>query len=235
MNSIALFGLDGLLFVLRWLHFFFGIVWIGLLYYFNFVQGAFFAETDAATKSGAIQKLVPRALWWFRYGALFTWITGFCYLAIRGHQMGAAFFATSYGVAILTGAAFATVMFLNVWLIIWPNQKIVIESATLAAQGKPALPEAAAAGARALLASRHNTLFSIPMLFMMGAASHLPIMVSETANLTVLAIVIAVILGALEFNALKGKLGPLTTVKGVIHMGFALAIVLYAVIELLTK
>ena len=64
--NLAIFNADGVLFLFRWLHIFFGVIWIGLLYYFNFVQGAFFAETDAATKSNAIQKLVPRALWWFR-------------------------------------------------------------------------------------------------------------------------------------------------------------------------
>src|SRR3954465_10051809 len=104
--EIALFNLEGLMFLLRWLHFFFGITWIGLLYYFNFVQGAFFAETDAATKSGAIQKLVPRALWWFRWGAMFTLITGLLILMSRGHRDGFAIFATSWGVSILTGMTF---------------------------------------------------------------------------------------------------------------------------------
>jgi len=233
--EIALFSLDGLLFVFRWLHFFFGIIWIGLLYYFNFVQGAFFAETDAATKSNAIQKLVPRALWWFRWGAMFTILTGLVILSIRGHRDGMAIFATSWGVAILTGFAFGFAMWYNVWFVIWPNQQIVIQSATQAASGGQALPNAAAAGARAGCASRHNTLFSIPMLFCMGAASHLPIQVSESAHLGVLALVMLVIIGGLELNALKGKTGPITSIKGVIHMGFALTIVIYAVMEIFTK
>jgi uncharacterized membrane protein len=232
--EIALFSLDGLLFVLRWLHFVFGITWIGLLYYFNFVQGAFFAETDAATKSGAIQKLVPRALWWFRWSAMFTLITGVCYLGIRDNQLQHNWHS-SYGVAILTGASFAVAMWANVWFIIWPKQKIVIQSATQVASGGTAHPNAAAAGARAGVASRTNTLLSIPMLFFMGAASHLPIQVSETANLSIYALAILVIIGALEFNAAKGKTGPMTSIKGVIHMGFALAIVVYAIAEVLTK
>ena len=66
---------EGLLFLLRWTHFLAGITWIGLLYYFNFVQTPFFAETEAGVRSGAIQKLVPRALWWFRWGAVLTWVT----------------------------------------------------------------------------------------------------------------------------------------------------------------
>jgi uncharacterized membrane protein len=233
--EIALFSFDGMLFVFRWLHFFFGIIWIGLLYYFNFVQGAFFAETDAATKSGAIQKLVPRALWWFRWGAMFTLITGLLILGMRGHRDGHAIYTTSWGVLIMTGAALATVMWANVWFVIWPNQKIVIQSATQAASGGQPLANAAAAGTRAGCASRHNVLFSIPMLFFMGAASHLPIQISETANLGMLTLVLAVIIGALEVNAVKGKTGPITSIKGVVHFGFLLALVLYGVIEVLTK
>lgn len=233
--QFALFSTDGGLFFLRWVHFFAGITWIGLLYYFNFVQGAFFAETDAATKSGAIQKLVPRALWWFRYGALWTVISGLAILAIRGQVSGPGIFASSWGVCILTGMVMGLIMAANVWFIIWPNQKIVIASATQAAKGGQALPNAAAAGAKAGLASRTNTLFSLPLLFFMGAASHLPIAIGPNANFTVLAIVLAVIIGAIELNALKGKLGPLTTIKGVIHCGVALMFVMYFVIEFLTK
>lgn len=234
--QIALFSLDGLMFILRWLHFFFGITWIGLLYYFNFVQGAFFAETDAATKSGVIQKLVPRALWWFRYGALFTMLTGILYLGMKGHLAGTFdIFASSWGVSILTGATLGLIMGGNVWFIIWPNQKIVIQSATQAAQGGQALPNAAAAGAKAGLASRTNTLFSIPMLFFMGASSHLPMAIGPNAHFGLLALVMAVIIGAIELNAIKGKMGPMTTVKGVIHCGFALALVLYFIMEFLTK
>src|SRR3954465_6610743 len=103
--NIALFSLDGLLFIFRWIHLFFGITWIGLLYYFNFVQGSFFAETDASTKSNAIQKLVPRALWWFRWGAMFTMLTGITYLASKGHRDGHAIFETSWGIMILTGVS----------------------------------------------------------------------------------------------------------------------------------
>ena len=83
----ALFSLEGLMFGMRWLHFFFGVMWIGHLYYFNFVQGSFFNETDAATKSNAIQKLVPRALWWFRWGAFWTLTTGLIIIGYKGHQL----------------------------------------------------------------------------------------------------------------------------------------------------
>jgi uncharacterized membrane protein len=234
--QIALLSMDGLLFILRWFHFFAGIIWIGLLYYFNFVQGSFFAETDAATKSGAIQKLVPRALWWFRWAALYTVVTGLLYLGLKGHLAGSfEIFETSWGIFILTGMVMGLVMASNVWFVIWPNQQIVIQSATQAASGGQALPNAAAAGAKAGLASRTNTLLSIPLLFFMGAASHLPVAVSADAKWGALIAVLAIIIGGIEFNALKGKTGPITTIKGVIHMGFALTIVLYAIIEVLTK
>src|SRR3989442_6716304 len=75
-SSMALLSDAGVELLLRWLHFLAGITWIGLLYYFNFVQGPFFAEADGATKSAATQKLVPRALWWFRWGAMFTFLSG---------------------------------------------------------------------------------------------------------------------------------------------------------------
>lgn len=230
--SFALFSLDGIQFLLRWMHFFFGVIWIGLLYYFNFVQGAFFNETDATTKSNAIQKLVPRALWWFRWGAMYTMLSGVLILMIRGHQVGWEIFMTPWGVSILTGAALGLTMWFNVWFVIWPNQQIVIASATQAAAGKGALPEAAGAAARAGVASRTNTLFSIPMLFFMGAASHLPIVFGDEPGFTAYWVIFGLIWALLQLNAVKGKMGPMTTVKGVIHCGFALAAAIYVLLEL---
>lgn len=215
----ALFNVDGIMFVMRWLHFFFGITWIGLLYYFNFVQGAFFNETDASTKSNAIQKLVPRALWWFRMGALWTWVTGVVILSYKGHLLGSEFLNTSYGLNIMIGFLLGSCMAYNVWFVIWPAQKIVIQSATQVAQGGQALANAAAMGAKAGLASRHNTLFSVPLLFFMGAASHLQY---EVTNGMLFLGLSALVIAVLEFNALKGKLGPITSVKGVITWGFVL-------------
>jgi len=228
--NLAIFTLDGILFFFRWLHIIFGVTWIGLLYYFNFVQGSFFAETDAATKSGAIQKLVPRALWWFRWSAMFTVLTGLILVTGRAH-MGFSF-ATSWGVCILTGMALGFIMMLNVWLIIWPNQKIVIASTTAVAGGGKADPNAAAAGAKSGLASRTNTLFSVPMLFFMAASNHLTIQTDENSKFGLCAAIVGIIIAVLELNAIKGKTGPITSVKGVIHMGFVLAVVLYAVMEI---
>lgn len=222
-----IFG-EGGQFLARWIHFMAGVVWIGLLYYFNFVQGSFFNEIDASNKSVAIQKLVPRALWWFRYGALFTFLSGAYILTAKGSIAGHEIFLTPWGRTIAIGAILGTLMFLNVWLIIWPNQKIVIQSTTQVASGGQALPEAAAAGAKASLASRTNVLFSIPMLFMMGAASHYPLIIDDSKRGLFWAVTLLII-AALEFNAVKGKMGPMTTVKGVIHSGVALTAVFYIV------
>src|SRR5437667_6194458 len=91
-------------FLLRWLHYLGGITWIGLLYYFNFVQGPFMAEADPATKSTATQKLVPRALWWFRWSAAVTFLAGVGILGLRRAR-----WSDPWGLTILTGAAFGTV------------------------------------------------------------------------------------------------------------------------------
>lgn len=232
--SLSIFTFDGGVFLLRWGHFLAGVIWIGLLYYFNFVQGAWFAETDASSKSAAIQKLVPRALWWFRWGAMVTFLTGLLILLLKAHQGGWEVFIQPWGIFILIGATLGTLMFLNVWLVIWPNQKMVIASAKQVAGGGQAFSTAATCAAKSGLASRSNVLFSFPMLFFMGAASHLPLSLSFDASYGLLALVLAVIFGLIELNALFGKTGPLTTIKGVIHSGFAFTAVLYFLVEWLT-
>lgn len=240
--NYALFSMQGSEMLFRFIHYFAGVVWIGMLYYFNFVQGEWFKELDAdekikSARGVAVRTLVPRALAWFRYGALVTFISGVVILGLKGHGFGSEMFKTSWWANIAIGAAFGTVMFLNVWLVIWPNQKIVIASAKQVASGGTALPEAAAAGVKAGLASRHNTLFSLPMLFFMGAAAHLPMQVNPEYSGITLAIAILVILGLLELNALKGKTDYLkiTSIMGVTHMGVLLTAVLYVVVEVLTK
>ncbi|HJN96727.1 MAG: antitermination protein NusG [Gammaproteobacteria bacterium] len=216
-------------YLFRWIHFFAGVTWIGLLYYFNFVQTEFFKETDATAKSSAISKLVPRALWWFRYGALLTFLSG---LAL------AAYLASAINYYIVIGMLLGTLMFLNVWLIIWPKQKIVIASNEQVLGGGEALPEAAGALGKAGLASRTNTLFSLPMLFFMGASAHLSgvgriAMSSEGSTSTLAVLLTLIIIGALQFNAIRGKTGPMTSVMGVIHSGIGLGVVLLLIIELL--
>jgi uncharacterized membrane protein len=228
------------LYFLRWVHFFAGITWIGLLYYFNFVQTPFFAEAEPGVRSAAIQKLVPRALWWFRWGAMGTFIAGLLmyihYIAQSGVE---GFYSTSYGWAITLGGTLGTIMFLNVWLVIWPNQKVVIASATQAAQGGQAIPEAANCGRRAALASRTNVVFSIPMLFYMGAR-HLPgFGEPTTGSIAGLVVIAGLIIAAIEANALSGLQGstkkPLDTVSGALWSGFILTVILHLLFVVLFR
>jgi uncharacterized membrane protein len=221
--DLALFQGNALAFLLRWIHLLAGVAWIGLLWYFNFVQGEYFKEAEASAKSDAIRKLVPRALWWFRWGAMFTFLSGLAMLGVKH--------LTGFGIVV--GSLLGTLMFLNVWLIIWPNQKIVIASAEKVAGGGAADPAAAGAAAKAGLASRTNTLFSIPMLFFMASSVHLAQLATPVTSASVLSCLIVFgIIALLEINAIKGKTGPITTVKGVIHMGLLLTLVLYLAIDL---
>jgi len=203
----------------RWGHFLAGITWIGLLYYFNFVQTEYFKEADGSARTDAFVKLVPRALWWFRWGAMFTFLTGLILLAYRG---------SGATLDIAVGATLGTLMFLNVWLIIWPKQKIVIASNEQVKGGGEALPEAAGAAPKAALASRTNTLFSIPMLFFMGSSAHYA-HGGFSGNATAL-IVALLVIAVLEINAIVGKPGPMASVRGVITSGFVLTGVLWAIV-----
>ena len=194
--------------VARWGHVLFGIAWIGLLYYFNFVQGEYFKEAAKDALPDVKAKLAPRALWWFRWAAMFTFITG---LVLLGHL------GSSLNAYIAVGALLGTFMMLNVWLIIWPNQKVVLGMK----QG-----DGPAAAAKAGLASRTNTLFSGPMLFCMLASKHgsalvaglTPVTASMSTGLWA-ALGLAVVL---ELNAIFGKMGPMASVAGVIHMSILL-------------
>ena len=202
-------------FLFRWAHVLFGIVWIGMLYYFNFVQTEYFKEAEADAKADAVKKLAPRALWWFRWGAMFTFLTGLVMLHLVGASTNLA------GMPVIwIGSIAGILMFLNVWLVIWPNQQIVIGLK----EG-----DGPAAAAKAGLASRTNTLFSGPMLFGMLGSKHLYI--ADVSMLGVAACLILIL--ALEANALFGKLGPLTSVKGVIHCSIALTAVIWAFLALL--
>jgi uncharacterized membrane protein len=229
---------QGLDLLTRWLHIIAGIAWIGLLYYFNFVQAPFFAETEADVKGAATRQLVPRALAWFRYAALITFLAGLALLIIRLEQGGADLFGSAYGFAVLTGGILGTVMFLNVWGVIWPNQKIVIGSAQAAAGGGAADPRAADATRRALLASRTNVVFSVPMLLFMAISGHGAFLLREASSGERLGywVIFAALLVVIEGNALAGLTGPtkkpLETVGAVIWTGIALAVILYLLLAI---
>ncbi|GMG85753.1 urate hydroxylase PuuD [Biformimicrobium ophioploci] len=203
----------------RWGHVLFGITWIGMLYYFNFVQGGYFKSASPEALKDAKAKLAPEALWWFRWGAMFTFLTGLVLLVgvMKMNQMNP---------YILMGALMGTLMFLNVWLVIWPNQKIALGMV----EG-----DAAAAGAKALLASRTNVLFSAPMLAGMLAGPHSMGMLKGygSVNLTTGFWIVVAIIALLEANALFGKQGPMTTVKGVITSSLVLTAVCVGVLQAL--
>lgn len=215
------FSMNFLNFLFRWGHVLFGITWIGMLYYFNFVQGAYFKEGSPEAVSDAKAKLAPRALWWFRWGAMFTFITGVLLLVGMAHQ-------NLFNNYIVIGATLGTLMFLNVWLVIWPNQQIAL--------GMKEGGDAAAAGAKALLASRTNVLFSGPMAFAMLASPHGGAWGGAgwgTGIGGIDLIIVLLIIAALEVNALVGKQGPMTSVKGVIHCSLGLTVVLVVLLQLL--
>jgi uncharacterized membrane protein len=221
-------------FLLRWVHFLAGITWVGILYFFNLVNVRFQKELDAATRAKVVPNLMPKALFWFRWGAMVTWLSGFAYYVIIvgtepvGHK-ALAFFVVGWSIAftavaalfrasvaggplkdgrvlglavaivvafmgyatammvreaggsnraisIMIGGGIGSVMFLNVWMVIWPLQKRIIAAVVATAETGAAAPADQPKWARrAFLASRANTWLSVPMLFFMGAASHFPL------------------------------------------------------------
>jgi uncharacterized membrane protein len=148
--------------ILQWLHVFFGITWIGLLYYFNFVQIPTMPSIPAELKPGVSKYIAPKALFFFRWGAAFTVLTGLMLAWAQDYEAEALTFQAPYQL-IGTGMWLALIMAANVWFIIWPNQKralglVEADDATKAKSARTAM-----------LASRTNTLLSIPMLYAMTA------------------------------------------------------------------
>ena len=200
----------------RWGHIVFGVAWIGLLYYFNFVQTEYIKEADDAGKADVMAKLAPRALWWFRWAAMFTFLTGVVLLWWVASQQ-------RYNLGISLGALMGTLMMLNVWLIIWPNQKVMIGLA----EGDKAV-----AGPKAALASRTNTLLSLPMLYFMVASVHGLAASGGTETSTPALIIGLVIIAAIEANAIFGKmLGAIQSVSAVITSSIVLAVIMAGLVN----
>ncbi len=212
--------------LLRWIHFVAGITWIGILYFFNLVNVPFMKAIDAPTKGKVIPNMLAPALWYFRWGSVFTWLSGFSYFvwivvaeggahaalliwlaaAVAGWAViyfsievqklnngyalavvvaivaialvlaaSYAGFASSRSKSIAAGGGLGTLMLLNVWGVIWRHQKRIIAwTVENVAKGTAIPAESAAMGRRAFLASRTNAWLSLPMLWFMGTASHLP-------------------------------------------------------------
>lgn len=229
--------------IFRWIHLVAGIAWIGHLYFFNFVNAPFAKTMDAPTKKNVVPELMPRALYWFRWGAVWTWVTGIL-LAGLVYYMGGVLFETPgsgnpwlwLGVVLVllavgfviynaimksvknvivanticlilfaavylfleyvgkfsgralyvhAGAVFGTIMALNVWMIIWPNQKRIIAATREGTAPDPARVAAAA------LRSRHNTYMSVPLMFTM-ISNHYPTVYGSSNRDVYLAIIIAI-------------------------------------------
>ncbi len=247
MLGIEIFDDLGSNFIARWAHVLSGITWIGLLYYFNFVQVPAFAAFDAGARNEAIDKLASRALWWFRWAAAATFLFGLLLGLIPvsgegdGNFMVEGYFKSGSGIAIATGMLLGITMFLNVWLVIWPNQKKVIANARSVAAGGQADPAAADAGRKSGLASRQNTIFSFPMLlFMVGAAHFFGGSFDTGDDRAIYWIVTLVLFAVLELSALGiiGGRGQNITNwiyedhKRAIGAGLVLTVIWYALWEI---
>lgn len=165
-NGVSLGSHAWAFLLVRWLHIVFGVMWIGLLWYFNFVQMPSMPKIPDEQKPAISKVIAPAALMWFRHAALWTVITGLTLAIMNGYLGKALLFQERGFVPIGLGMWMALVMAFNVWFIIWPNQKKALGIVAVEAAEK------AAAARTAMLASRFNTMFSIPMLYCMAAQSH---------------------------------------------------------------
>jgi len=202
-----------------------------------------FAEMDGGARNNAIDKLASRALWWFRWAAAATLLFG---LFLLFHQQGqeitdSDYIKTGQGISIATGVILGITMFANVWLVIWPKQKIVIANARNVQAGGEPDPNAAAAGRAATLASRQNTIFSLPMLLFMVGTAHFFGGYDTTSDRAIYWIVTVIIWIALELNCLGvigGKAAGHVTNwiyedhKRAIGAGLALVVIWYALFEI---
>jgi uncharacterized membrane protein len=242
---MELFEEYGIEFFARYAHIISGITWIGLLYYFNFVQTPAFAAFEAGPRTEATAKLVPRAMWWFRWGAASTLAFGLLLFAM-GQSGDIALFddmKSPQTMSILAGMLFGITMFLNVWLIIHPAQKRAIANAVNVKAGQATDDTLPPVLRRAACASRTNTLLSIPMLFFMVATSHFYAFGAFDSSeggkravwyLVILAITVLVELNVMRSPAVgKPEAWYIDQHKNTLIAGAILTVVLYVVTEIL--
>jgi uncharacterized membrane protein len=231
------------------------VMWMGLLWFFNFVQTPAFAEMEPAARNAALDKITWRALWWFRWASMATVVFGLFILGAGGFKAGDAYskdywIHTAQGATLLVGILFGLVMFYNVWMVIWPAQQIVIANARNLLAGGEADPNAAAAGRKGAMASRQNTIFSLPLLVFMIGAGHfynyspsfgsLSLSSSKTLIYILIGIVILVVLEANALGAISGTgnsgLNMLyETHKNAMYAGFGLIVFFYILAEVLLR
>jgi len=241
---VELFKEGGIEMLARYGHIISGITWIGLLYYFNFAQTPAFASFEAPARNEAFAKLVPRAMWWFRWAAMSTLVFGILLFGLYSGGDNKPYDPMSGMpvVGILTGIFFALIMFCNVWFVIWPAQRRAIANGQNLLAGGEADAGLPPIMRRAATASRTNTFLSIPMLFWMVAAAHLillnPAHWSDTGAHRGIWYLIVLLVGIVaEGIALKappvgsGLSKHLDDHKVTIASGFALAAVLYLLFE----
>jgi uncharacterized membrane protein len=172
---MEIFTRAGLFGAFRMAHVIVAIMWMGLLWFFNFVQTPAYAEMDPAARNNAFDKLTWRAMWWFRWAAVATVAFGVLLIGIESGSNNVYsndYWRSTAGVTLLIGILFGLIMLYNVWMVIWPAQQVVIGNARNVQAGGEADPNAAAAARAGAMASRQNTIFSLPLLVFMVGASH---------------------------------------------------------------
>ena len=185
------------LILFRWLHFLFGIVWIGLLYFLNLVNVRFAASLDASVRPTVVPPLLTRVLAWFRHSAWATVLVGLILIYMLYWSRGD-FATTDNAKTILIGGLLGIIMALNVWVFIWPNQKKIIAAMRGGQAPDPSW------GRTALYASRTNFTLSFPMLLFMGAASHYPM---DWGGIVIFGL-IAALIGLLVWNYVQRWAAP---------------------------
>lgn len=177
--------------LMRWFHYIAGVAWIGHLWFFNFVNANLQPTLDGETKKKVNPQLMPRALFLFRWGAMFTFLTGIAMLGLLWGDLGR--WSGTQGLWMGTGSVFGTIMWFNVWFIIWPSQRKII--AGVKGDAPAAAPEIVK---RATNASKVNTYLSVPMLMGMLTGAHgLPLLriMNEGTDFAGWAVTIALGLG----------------------------------------
>ena len=225
------------------------MMWMGLLWFFNFVQTPAYAEMDPAARNNAFDKLTWRALWWFRWAAVATVAFGLLVIAIGGSDaFGGDFWKSTAGVTLLIGILFGITMLYNVWMVIWPNQQIVIANARTVQAGGAADPNAPAAARAGAMASRQNTIFSLPLLVFMVGASHFYALAHFSIRpgggkwiaYLLIGLIVLVVLEANALGKISGRGSTGLNViyeshKNAMYTGFALIVAFYILAEILLR